>query len=175
MQKRAIFQVVGLVLVVASMVGCKTRDPWGMYDNPAGISGTGIDYLGEPLGEPMGQQQLSGGDEHAGMFTALYFDYNSNAVLGGERSKLEEVAAYLNKEKDVAMIVEGHCDERGSREYNLALGERRALAVREYLIGLGISADRLQTRSMGEEQPAVDGHDESTWSQNRRAEFIIYY
>lgn len=171
MHKKTIFQVVGLVLVASGMVGCKTRDPWGMYANPAGVSGEGVDYVGEPLGE----ERLTGGEEHASMFTAVYFGYDSNAVQAGERAKLEEVAAYLQREKDVALIVEGHCDERGSREYNLALGERRALAVREYLIGLGVAADRIQTRTMGEEQPAVGGHDESAWAQNRRAEFIIYY
>lgn len=171
MQNKAIFQVMGLLLAVSAMVGCKTRDPWGMYDNPAGVSGEGVDYVGEPLGE----ERLTGGEEHVGMFTAVYFGYDSNAVQEAERAKLEEVAAYLQKEQDIALIVEGHCDERGSREYNLALGERRALAVREYLIGLGVEADRLQTRTLGEEQPAIDGHDESAWSQNRRAEFIIYY
>ena len=171
MQKKAIFQVVGLALVASAMVGCKTRDPWGIYDNPAGVSGAGVDYVGEPL---VGER-LTGGEERAGMFTAVYFGYDSNAIQAGERAKLEEVAAYLRKEKGVALIVEGHCDERGSREYNLALGERRALAVREYLIGLGVAADRVQTRTMGEEQPAVGGHDEAAWAQNRRAEFIIYY
>jgi peptidoglycan-associated lipoprotein len=73
------------------------------------------------------------------------------------------------------VVIEGHCDERGSREYNLALGERRALAVRAYLVGLGIDATRLQTKSYGEEQPVAMGHDESSWSRNRRAEFVLFY
>jgi peptidoglycan-associated lipoprotein len=172
MSKTAFFQVIGLVMVAGALVGCKTRDPWSVYGgNPAGISGEGVDYVGVELGD----NRLADGDEHAGMFTSVYFGYNSNVIDSSEIVKLEEVSSYLSKNKDVAMIVEGHCDERGSREYNLALGERRALAVREYLIGLGVAADRVQTRTMGEEQPAVDGHDESAWSQNRRAEFIVYY
>jgi peptidoglycan-associated lipoprotein len=70
--------------------------------------------------------------------------------------------------------VEGNCDERGSNEYNLALGERRALAVRAYLVNLGIDAGRIQTKSLGEERPVALGHDESSWQQNRRAEFQLF-
>lgn len=72
------------------------------------------------------------------------------------------------------VVIEGNCDERGSSEYNMALGENRAIIVRNYLVQSGIAADRIQTRSYGEEKPAVDGHDESAWAKNRRGEFAIF-
>jgi peptidoglycan-associated lipoprotein len=84
---------------------------------------------------------------------------------------LKENAALLSKYPHVIVQIEGHCDERGTQEYNLALGERRALAAREHLTKLGISGDRLITISYGEEVPADLGHDEGAWTQNRRAEF----
>ena len=71
-------------------------------------------------------------------------------------------------------VIEGNCDERGSNEYNMSLGENRAIIIRNYLIQSGISADRIQTRSYGEEKPAVMGSDESAWSRNRRGEFAIF-
>ena len=79
----------------------------------------------------------------------------------------------MAKKGELQVLIEGHCDERGTDEYNLALGERRALAVRRYLVALGISADRLHTISYGEEKPAVLGSDEAAWSKNRRAEFKV--
>ena len=77
------------------------------------------------------------------------------------------------RNKDNKLLIEGHCDERGTEEYNRALGERRALAAREYLNSLGIKGERVRTVSYGEDRPSVDGHDESAWSKNRRAEFIL--
>ncbi len=105
---------------------------------------------------------------------AVRFGYDSTQILSSEMSKLAAVSTYLRDNAGDVVIVEGHCDERGSREYNVALGERRALAVRAFLIGQGVSVDRLQTRSMGEEVPADMGHTESAWRQNRRAEFEIH-
>jgi peptidoglycan-associated lipoprotein len=80
----------------------------------------------------------------------------------------------MTRNQDVRLIAEGHCDERGSREYNLSLGEHRALAVRAYLVGLGVDGARIQTRSYGEEQPLDPGHDESAWRLNRRVEFALF-
>lgn len=107
-------------------------------------------------------------------FEVVYFGYDSSQVQPSERTKVEAAADYLSRHSGAGIIVEGHCDERGSREYNLALGERRALAVRAYLIGLGIDSGRIQTKSLGEEQPAAFGHDEDAWRLNRRVEFVRY-
>jgi peptidoglycan-associated lipoprotein len=86
---------------------------------------------------------------------------------------LEDNAALLSRYPSWVVTIEGHCDERGTAEYNLALGERRALAARSYLISLGIAADRLRTVSYGNEFPFDPGHDEAAWAQNRRAHFVI--
>lgn len=107
-------------------------------------------------------------------FESVLFEYDSYQVKSSETAKMEQVAAYMRTNAKVKLVVEGHCDERGSAEYNMALGEHRALAVRAYLIGIGIDAARIQTRSYGEERPAASGHDEASWRQNRRGEFALY-
>lgn len=107
-------------------------------------------------------------------FAPVYFGFDSTVVPQGELGKIDAVAQHLTAKTDRVVVVEGNCDERGSNEYNMSLGENRAIIVRNYLVQNGISADRIQTRSYGEEKPAVDGHDESAWSRNRRGEFAIY-
>ncbi len=101
----------------------------------------------------------------------VYFDYDSFALRADAKATLTENANKIKQVPDVLIQIEGHCDERGTQEYNLALGEKRALAVREFLISLGISGDRLLTISYGKERPVAEGHDESAWKQNRRSEF----
>jgi len=103
----------------------------------------------------------------------IYFEYNKSNIRPEEQQVLENISAWMAKKFENQLLVEGHCDERGTDEYNLALGERRALAVRRYLVALGVSADRLHTISYGEEKPAVAGSDEAAWSKNRRAEFKV--
>ena len=107
-------------------------------------------------------------------FDAVYFGFDSTVVPQGELGKIDAVASHLKARTDRVVVVEGNCDERGSNEYNMSLGEQRAIIVRNYLVQNGIEADRIQTRSYGEEKPAVDGHDESAWSRNRRGEFAIF-
>ena len=107
-------------------------------------------------------------------FAPVYFGFDSTVVPQGEAGKIDEVAQHLGSHADRVVVVEGNCDERGSNEYNMALGENRAIIVRNYLVQNGIAADRIQTRSYGEEKPAVDGHDEGAWSRNRRGEFAIF-
>jgi peptidoglycan-associated lipoprotein len=94
-------------------------------------------------------------------------------VKSSEFVKVQEVAAYLKGALDNKLMIDGHCDERGTEEYNRALGEKRALALREYLLKLGIAGDRVYTRTYGEDRPALEGHDEAAWSKNRRGEFIL--
>jgi peptidoglycan-associated lipoprotein len=98
------------------------------------------------------------------------FEYDQYVLTAGARATLKNNAAYL-KAKGVRVQIEGHCDERGSDEYNLALGEKRALAVKNYLVSLGVPADRMSIISYGEEIPLVMGSTEEAWAQNRRAEF----
>ena len=102
----------------------------------------------------------------------VYFDYDTAAIRSDARAALQSNASAINDNADWGTVtVEGHCDERGSEEYNLALGDRRAKAVKRYLVDLGVPSARLRTVSFGEAKPAVQGHNESAWRYNRRSEF----
>jgi peptidoglycan-associated lipoprotein len=103
----------------------------------------------------------------------VYFELDSSDLTAANQKALDENAALLKRYPSWAVTVEGHCDERGTAEYNLALGERRAIAARAYLVSLGIAADRLRTVSYGKEFPFDPGHDESAFAKNRRAHFVI--
>ena len=103
----------------------------------------------------------------------IYFDYDSSELKSDAQDILSKKAAWLKANGDYKLKIEGNCDERGSTEYNLALGARRAEAAAKFLNALGISSDRITTVSYGEEKPAVEGHTEAAWAQNRRDEFIL--
>ncbi len=164
-----------LMLALVCLVclpGCRGRK--------AKPAATGDDNIGGVVGDQWGDQNLAsrpqGGLDiiSSVKFDSVLFEYDSAQVQSGERIKLEAVADYLRKNARVGVLIEGHCDERGSAEYNMALGERRALAVRAYLIGLGIDGNIIQTKSYGEERPFMMGRDESAWKANRRAEFVFF-
>ena len=103
----------------------------------------------------------------------VFFNYDSSDLDGDAQELLQDQVAWLKQYSDVSIIVEGHCDERGTREYNLALGEKRAQSVKNYLISLGISSDRVSTISYGKERPAVVGSNDGAWAQNRRSVTIV--
>ncbi len=104
----------------------------------------------------------------------VYFDFDKSIIKSGEIGKLEEVARRMKSSfQGKALRVEGHCDERGTEEYNRALGDRRALSVREKLVSLGLDPEMVPTITFGEEKPADPGHNEAAWSKNRRAELIL--
>lgn len=107
-------------------------------------------------------------------FAPVYFGFDSTVVPQGELGKIDAVAQHLADNANRVVVVEGNCDERGSNEYNMSLGENRAIIIRNYLVNNGITADRIQTRSYGEEKPAVEGQGEAAWSKNRRGEFAIF-
>jgi peptidoglycan-associated lipoprotein len=98
----------------------------------------------------------------------VFFDFDKSTLTAKAQETLNKQAAWLSRVSTATVLVEGHCDERGTREYNLALGERRATAVKDYLISKGVSASRIKTISYGKERPAVLGSNEWAWSQNRR-------
>ncbi|MGE5246459.1 MAG: peptidoglycan-associated lipoprotein Pal [Betaproteobacteria bacterium] len=102
-----------------------------------------------------------------------FFDLDKSDIRDDAKPALQKDAAWMQKWTSTQVTIEGHCDERGSSEYNLALGERRANAVKDYLVSLGVPAGRLATISKGKEQPFCTGHDESCWQQNRRGHFIV--
>ncbi|HVN71624.1 MAG TPA: peptidoglycan-associated lipoprotein Pal [Desulfomonilia bacterium] len=105
--------------------------------------------------------------------TDIYFEFDSFELTPEARKALANKATFLNSHPRIKTRIEGNCDERGTEEYNLALGERRAKAVQDYLVFLGISADRISTVSYGEERPVDPGHNETAWAKNRRAHFGI--
>ena len=103
----------------------------------------------------------------------VYFDFDKSAIKASEEGKLQDVAAYFKGNATDALIVEGNCDERGTEKYNLSLGERRALAVREYLANLGTDPQRIKTVTYGASKPVESGHSEAAWSKNRRGDLIL--
>jgi peptidoglycan-associated lipoprotein len=103
----------------------------------------------------------------------IYFDFDSSTIKKSEDKKLEDVSTYLKGHMADALRVEGNCDERGTEKYNLSLGERRALAVREYLANLGVDPRQVVTVSYGKAKPAAEGHNEAAWSKNRRDDFVL--
>ncbi|MBW2217214.1 MAG: peptidoglycan-associated lipoprotein Pal [Deltaproteobacteria bacterium] len=103
----------------------------------------------------------------------IYFDYDDSSLKDIDREILKRKAAWLNNNLDASIVIEGHCDERGTTEYNLALGDRRAESARSFLIDLGINPARLEKISYGEEMPVNPGHDEEAWAKNRRAHLTI--
>lgn len=110
----------------------------------------------------------------AASFETAYFDFDKSELRKDAREVLSKNADILLKDQtNVKIKIEGHCDERGSAEYNLALGERRAQSALQYLLTLGVKADRMSVVSYGKEKPAVQGSDEAAWAKNRRAEFVV--
>lgn len=155
MKKTALALVSALLLVAA----CDSSSSDDANANGAGM-GTGQGTLGTMAdGSTVGDR--------------VFFSLDSSVLTGEAQATLDKQAAWLKANTSVNVAVEGHADERGTREYNLALGERRATAAKNYLVSTGVAASRISTVSYGKERPAVTGSDESAWSQNRRAVTVI--
>ncbi|OLD87458.1 MAG: peptidoglycan-associated lipoprotein [Gemmatimonadetes bacterium 13_1_20CM_4_66_11] len=115
----------------------------------------------------------SGEEVRSTLAAMIHFDLDKSNIRPEDAATLDQKVAILQANPELRIRIGGHCDERGSDEYNLALGNRRAQSGKQYLVSHGIDASRIETQSWGEEKPLVDGHDESAWSQNRRDEFEI--
>ena len=153
------------LLVGFLAVGCASNRPKNAQDGAAGANGANTGLTLELNGDS--------DSNTAGGLQTVYFDFNSSTLGSTTKESLKSNAAFLKANASVDIQVEGHCDERGGRQYNLALGERRAKAVRDYLVASGIPAKRITTISYGNERPVAEGHDESAWSKNRRANFVV--
>ncbi|HWS14995.1 MAG TPA: peptidoglycan-associated lipoprotein Pal, partial [Candidatus Methylomirabilis sp.] len=103
----------------------------------------------------------------------IHFDFDKSFIREDAKPKLSKVAEYMKKNKDAKILIEGHCDERGTSEYNMALGDRRANSAKKYLTALGINGKRLSTVSYGKERPLDPEHNEDAWAKNRRAVFVL--
>ena len=188
---------VGLVLaalMAATSTGCKTK-PKNITPIPggnAGVAGSGSllgrDSSGTVNGggdvvtvDQSGNIGLSDLDEFENMLMdrdalaaqTVYFEVDRSEIHPDDLGKVEAVAGILAQDAQNKVLIEGHCDERGTEEYNRALGERRALSVRDALSGLGVSADRVRTMSYGEDRPADPGLNDAAYSRNRRGEFVL--
>ena len=189
MKFNAITNAILLGLIVAvSATGCKKKPGFltplpgsraGQVPGPesAGLIGPGKTWDDVTSGgiKSNNPETHQGWNENAELFKGdtVHFDYDSSVVKSSEKGKVAKVADYLKGNAGEALRVEGNCDERGTEEYNRALGERRALSLREELVRLGIDATRVDTITYGEDKPADPGHDESAWRKNRRGEFIL--
>jgi peptidoglycan-associated lipoprotein len=153
-----------LALVLA--VGCSSK-PKNAQDDAAAVGAAG-DNKGLSL-------ELNGSSDvgTAGGLKTVYFGFDSSSLEGDAKDTIKANAEFLKTMASVDIQVEGHCDERGGRQYNLALGERRAKAVRDQLVALGVPAKRISVISYGSERPSAEGSDESSWSKNRRANFVV--
>lgn len=180
-----------LVLALAlslPVVGCKKR-PTGVTTIPGATGGqvgnpnaAGLEGGGTIENDTaLGGGALAGMEEFEGMLMdtealknyTVYFDFDSAVVRSIDEANVDAVAAELESVSANKLLIEGHCDERGTEEYNRALGERRALALREALVEKGISPDRIRTISYGEDRPADPGMDEVAYAKNRRGEFVL--
>lgn len=171
---QAAWKTLVLACVVAAMSGCSSMGKKSSAEAGAETGAMGAD--GATSGMDIGSgvyQGMSIDDPRSPLAQrVIYFEFDSSEVRQADRETLTHHANYLRENPNVTITLEGHGDERGSREYNIGLGERRAQAVRQILELSGVGANQLTTVSYGEEKPAVDGHDETAWSQNRRVELV---
>jgi peptidoglycan-associated lipoprotein len=179
--------VLALALAV-SAVGCKTN-PYGVTKLPEGGDkqrdpkdlppGTQINPGDQPAGSQ--PKEIAESNRHSDWIQdrealsadTVHFDYDSTVIKAKDKPKITTVADYLKGNSAVAVLVEGHCDERGTDEYNRALGVRRAGAIRDELVRLGVDANRVDTTSFGRDKPVDTGHSEASHAKNRRGEFVV--
>ncbi len=153
--------------LMAALVLVAACDTTGTSEGDAGAGGAG--GAGRMGAARPGTQE----DLVVNVGDRVFFGFDKSDLTAEARATLDRQAAWLKKYANVSVTVEGHCDERGTREYNLALGERRATAAKNYLVAAGIPASRVKTVSYGKERPAVLGSNETAWAQNRRAVTVV--
>lgn len=157
--------LVGLFMALGLTVSCTDDKPKEVVDPVASAESTAPAIPDAPAPEAPAQPDMSA--------STIFFAYDDYSLSTEAQSELARIGEYLKTNPNAVVQVEGHCDERGTVEYNLALGERRAQSVKSFLVNLGVTDQRLTTISYGEEKPAMEGHDESAWSKNRRAGFVL--
>jgi peptidoglycan-associated lipoprotein len=168
-------RLISVIAVALLLAACQTTP-----EESKATAGKGGAAAAAPSGaaptEGAGMPGVSPGtqaDLVANVGDRIFFDFDKSDIRTDARPKLDAWADWLKKYPQVTAVIEGHCDERGTREYNLALGERRASAAKNYLVAKGIDPKRLQTISYGKERPAVLGSNEAAWAQNRRDVLVV--
>jgi peptidoglycan-associated lipoprotein len=165
-------RLLAIALLTVSVAACSSTDDAATGDavtvgertDGGPLDGTNVYGDGTGTAVPGSQEDLA-----ANVGDRVFFAYDSSDIAPEARDTLNRQAEWLNRYPNLSITIEGHADERGTREYNLALGDRRATAVKTYLVSMGVAASRLNTISYGKEQPAVVGSDAASWAQNRRA------
>lgn len=170
----AMLRAATMVAVALVLYGCKSS---GTQETPPAAPPDDTGAVTQPTPAPDVQRDVDASgnpvdDTGAALARVFYFDYDRSVLQPESLTALEGHAAYLRSHADRRVMVEGHCDERGTREYNLALGERRGDAVRTFLVSSGVSRSQIEVVSYGEERPVDPGHAESALAMNRRAELI---
>ncbi|MBI1276398.1 peptidoglycan-associated lipoprotein Pal [bacterium] len=159
--------------VLTLVAACETPS-----DSSGSVSGRGTGSDGRAggmggRGSEYDSSNYAGKELAPGVADRVFFDYDSSVIRGDAQDVLSAQAEWLKKNGNISIVIEGHADERGTREYNLALGERRANAVKSYLVSLGVEGSRVETISYGKERPAVVGSNEESWAQNRRGVTVV--
>lgn len=154
-------KILSLLAAVLLVAACQQSQP-----TTGGAAGAGAAGASATSSQSAQQQMVSAGDR-------IYFAFDRSDITGESRQVLVRQAALLNQNLSWTVTIEGHCDERGTVEYNLGLGERRANATKQALVALGVAAGRITVISYGKERPAVPGHTEQAWAQNRRAVTVV--
>ena len=157
--------ILGLTFLLAS---CETATQNALKSNTSATTAKS-NAVSKSTGSLFGKATQTPSDKLIAVGDRVLFDYDSSELYSEAKLTLDKQSRFLRVNSDLTFTIEGHCDERGTREYNLALGEKRATAVRDYLVIEGISPDRIRVISYGKEKPAVIGSNDMAWSKNRRA------
>jgi peptidoglycan-associated lipoprotein len=179
------FKILTLIAAAALVPACSTPSEEQSTSGGTGGALTSATSQSSPSAAPTAKTVPSSPAELAGpnagtqddlvinIGDQVFFGYDKYDITAASNTTLEGQAAWLKKYPSTTIAIEGHCDERGTREYNLALGERRANAVKDYLVALGVSANRIQTISYGKERPVALGSNDGAWAQNRRGVTVV--
>jgi len=171
-----IIKLLASALLVFFLAACSTTPKDTADSSGSGSTSTSSDVSSSAETETTESASIEPGSQEdliVNVGDRVFFNYDSAELDTDAQELLQDQVAWLKQYSDVSVIIEGHCDERGTREYNLALGEKRAQSVKNYIINLGISADRVSTISYGKERPAVVGSNDGAWAQNRRSVTIV--
>jgi peptidoglycan-associated lipoprotein len=166
-------KLLGMFAALTLVAACESAPEGGAAGAGAGTSAAPAAAPAAPAAAPAARRPGSREDFLASVKDRVFFDYDKSDIRRDQAASLDAQAAWLQRYPNVTLTVEGHCDERGTREYNLALGERRAAAVKRYLVSKGIAANRVATISYGKERPVAVGSNEAAWSQNRRGVSVV--
>ncbi len=169
------FKIIGLVAVVALVAACETAPDESSSTSGAGSATTSQPSTSTAPATPARMATVPGSQDDlvVNVGDRVFFGFDKYSLTASARATLEKQAAWMNKYPAVTVSVEGHADERGTREYNLGLGDRRANSVKDYMVALGINPSRLKAISYGKERPVALGSNEAAWAQNRRSVTMV--